>query len=227
MEENKLINNSTIIKTAISNYAFINRENLTDIILPDNIKSIGERAFAKCKNLRKITLPESLKYIGASVFSECENLKEIILPKNLKKLNYRTFGDYKRLKRIVIPEGKEELDWGVFAGCDNLEYVVFNNVESSFNYRDDESLLKIYKAFLRGSKAFTETYNKNNLDHPITKISIGTKRNTILKYLTDQNSHPEILVQKSLKFGEYSLNGSGYAGDRENKTKISFKKGVK
>ena len=44
MEKNKLINNSTIIKTAISNYAFINREDLTDFILPDNIKSIEERA---------------------------------------------------------------------------------------------------------------------------------------------------------------------------------------
>ena len=103
---------------------------------------------------------------------------------------------------------------------------MFNNVESSFNYRDDESLLKIYKAFLRGSKAFTETYNKNNLDHPITKISIGTNRNTILKYLTDQNSHPEILVQKSLKFGEYSLNGSGYAGNWEEKQRLVLKRGL-
>ena len=177
------------------------------------------------KNLRKITLPESLEYIGASAFSEYVNLKEIILPKNLKKLNYRTFGDCKRLKRIIIPEGVEELDWGIFAGCDNLEYEVFNNVESSFNYRNDESLLKIYKAFIRGSKAFTETYNKNNLDHPITKISIGTNRNTILKYLTDQNSHPEILIQKSLKFGEYSLNGSGYAGDWETKQRLVLKRG--
>ena len=34
----------TKIKTAISNYAYINREDLTDIILPDGIKSISMQA---------------------------------------------------------------------------------------------------------------------------------------------------------------------------------------
>ena len=124
MGENKPIIPNAKIQTAISNYAFINRDDITDIVIPNGIKSIGERAFAKCKNLKRITLPESLEFIGASAFSECENLEEIILPKNLKRLNYRTFGDCKRLKRIVIPEGVEELDWGIFAGCDNLEEVV-------------------------------------------------------------------------------------------------------
>ena len=124
MKKNKSIIHSTKIKNSISNYAFINREDLTNIVLQDGIKSIGERAFSKCKNLRSIILPESLEFIGASAFSECENIEEIILPKHLKKLNYRTFGDCKRLKRIIIPEGVEELDWGIFAGCDNLEEVI-------------------------------------------------------------------------------------------------------
>ena len=30
-----------------------NSEDLTDIVLPESIKSIGERAFAKCKNLKR------------------------------------------------------------------------------------------------------------------------------------------------------------------------------
>ncbi|HIS11873.1 MAG TPA: hypothetical protein IAB40_02050, partial [Candidatus Onthocola stercoravium] len=106
-------------------------------------------------------------------------------------------------------------------------YAVFNNVESSFNYRDDESLLKIYKAFLRGSKAFVKTYNKNNPEIPITNISIGANRNTILSYLTEQNNHPEIPVQESLKFGEYSLNGSGYAGDWGTKQRLVLKRGTR
>lgn len=124
MRETKSIIPSIKIENSIPNYAYINRENLTDIVLPESIKSIGERAFAKCKNLKRITLPEDLEYIGASAFSECESLEEVILPRNIKKLNYRTFGDCKRLKRIVIPEGIEELDWGVFAGCENLEEIV-------------------------------------------------------------------------------------------------------
>lgn len=124
MGETKPIIPSIKIENSIPNYAYIEREDLTDIVLPESIKSIGERAFAKCKKLKRITLPENLEYIGASAFSECESLEEVILPRNIKKLNYRTFGDCKRLKRIVIPEGIEELDWGVFAGCENLEEIV-------------------------------------------------------------------------------------------------------
>ncbi len=104
-------------------------------------------------------------------------------------------------------------------------YAVFNNVESSFNYRDNESKKKIYNAFLQGSKAFIKTYNKNNPEYPITNISIGANRNTILDYLTDENNHPEITVQESLKFGEYSLDGYGYNGDWDSKQRLVLKRG--
>lgn len=103
-------------------------------------------------------------------------------------------------------------------------YAVFNNVESSFNYRDNDSILKIYKAFLRGAKAFIKTYNENNPESPIMNISIGASRNTILDFLTDENNHPEVQVQKSLEFGKYSLNGSGYAGDWKKNQRLVLKK---
>ena len=59
----------------------------------------------------------------------------------------------------------------------------------------------------------------------ITKINvIGANRNTILDFLTDENDHPEIPIQESLKFGEYSLNGSGYAGDWGSKQRLVLKR---
>lgn len=155
MGDTKPIIPSMKIETSIPNYAYINREDLTDIVLPESIKSIGERAFAKCKNLKRITLPENLEYIGASAFSECESLEEIILPRNIKKLNYRTFGDCKRLKRIVIPEGVEELDWGIFAGCENLEEIIL-----------PESLKKIDKQLFLNCKRL----KKVTLPTTITKL---------------------------------------------------------
>lgn len=98
-------------------------------------------------------------------------------------------------------------------------YAVFNNVESSMNYRKEEDLKGIYTAFLRGSKDFIVTYNKNNPNKRIRNISIGASRNTILAYLTDE-LHPVIPIQKSLEFGTYSLNGSGYAGDWGSKQRL-------
>lgn len=155
MRETKPIIPSMKIETSIPNYAYINREDLTDVVLPESIKSIGERAFANCKNLKRITLPENLEYIGASAFSACESLEKVILPRNIKKLNYRTFGDCKRLKRIVIPEGVEELDWGIFAGCENLEEIVL-----------PESLKKIDKQLFLNCKKL----KKVTLPTTITKL---------------------------------------------------------
>ena len=56
MGENKPIITGTKIQTAISNYAFINREDITDIVIPNGIKSIGERAFEDCRNLTSIEI---------------------------------------------------------------------------------------------------------------------------------------------------------------------------
>ena len=118
---------SVPIYTKINNYEYINREDITEVIIPDGVTIIGERAFANCKNLKRLILPESLTEISPSAFSGCENLEEVVLPKNIKKLGYRAFGDCKRLKQITIPDGIEELEWGVFAGCENLEEAILPN----------------------------------------------------------------------------------------------------
>ncbi len=102
-------------------------------------------------------------------------------------------------------------------------YAVFNNVETSLNYRDKEELAKIYEAFLRGANDFVVTYNKNHKDNPLHNISIGANRNTILDYLTDAK-HPVIDVQQALEYGTYSLNGSGYCGDWSSKQRLVLKR---
>lgn len=104
-------------------------------------------------------------------------------------------------------------------------YAVFNNVETSLNHRTKEELEKIYNAFLRGANAFVNTYNKNNINRPIINVSIGANRNTILDYLTN-DKHPEVDVQRALKYGEYSLNDSGYHynGDWSLKQRLVLKR---
>ena len=103
-------------------------------------------------------------------------------------------------------------------------YAVFNNVESSLNHRAAEDIEKIYKAFLRGAKAFFDTYNRNNKDYPISNISIGSKRNTIINHLTNER-HPIVSIQKSLQYGSYALNQNyGYDGDWSTSQRLVLKK---
>ena len=102
-------------------------------------------------------------------------------------------------------------------------YAVFNNVETSLNYRDKIELGKIYEAFLRGANAFVVAYNENHKSTPLHNISIGAYRNTILDYLTDAK-HPVVDVQQALQYGSYSLSGSGYSGDWTSKQRLVLKR---
>ena len=102
-------------------------------------------------------------------------------------------------------------------------YAVFNTVETSLNYRKEEDLKEIYKAFMRGAKAFVKEYNKNNPACPITYMTIGGKRNTIIDQMKS-DKHPTVPIKKSLDYGKYSLNGSGYYGDWSSTQKLVLKK---
>lgn len=168
---------SVPIYTKINSYEYINREDITEVIIPDGVTLIGERAFNNCKNLKKLILSDSLIDISSSAFSGCENLEEIVLPKNIKKLGYRAFGDCKRLKRIIIPDGIEELEWGVFAGCENLEEIVlpnsikkidkqiFLNCKKLTNVILPESITTLPDEFFRGCEKLDITLPKT-----ITKL---------------------------------------------------------
>ncbi len=58
---------------AIGEHAF-ERSNLTAVILPDGITSIGWFAFYECEGLSGITIPASVTSIGYAVFDGCPSL---------------------------------------------------------------------------------------------------------------------------------------------------------
>jgi len=62
--------------TSIDDTAFI-MGNLTSIILPNTIDSIGLAAFIFCNNLTSITIPYSVTKIGERAFYGCTNLSSI------------------------------------------------------------------------------------------------------------------------------------------------------
>ena len=59
--------------TAIGEHAF-ERANLTAVILPEGIVSIGWFAFYECQELSGVTLPNSVSSIGYAVFDGCPTL---------------------------------------------------------------------------------------------------------------------------------------------------------
>lgn len=83
--------------TAIPEYTFTQKKNLLRVILPQNLKSIGQRAFSGCTRMcDNLILPPSVTAIEFGAFMGCENLKSVIVTgNNLTTLGEQLFGEGK------------------------------------------------------------------------------------------------------------------------------------
>ena len=73
--------------------AFSDCENLSKVILPNSVISIGESAFWGCTGLVSITIPNSVTSIANEAFAYCENLNHITLPSCLTDIGWGAFSD--------------------------------------------------------------------------------------------------------------------------------------
>jgi hypothetical protein len=126
---------------------YVNGELLTELIIPDDVKSIGRSAFFNCHNITRIVVPEGVTTIGRAAFWGCSKLETIELPSTLKSLGASVFYYCYKLKTITIPEGSTAIaEWmfnqckemttvsipstvtqiaaNAFSGCVKLEYIV-------------------------------------------------------------------------------------------------------
>ena len=60
--------------TLIGGSAFYDCNSLTDIVLPDSLRTINGNAFARCKSLRSVYMPDSIQFIPSSAFKYSENV---------------------------------------------------------------------------------------------------------------------------------------------------------
>ena len=77
--------------SSVGDYAFYNRDNLTNIVLPDGVTSIGLKAFDYCSSLTTITIPNSVTSIGHTVFYGCRSLTEITIPNSVTSIGNYVF----------------------------------------------------------------------------------------------------------------------------------------
>ena len=66
--------------TSIGAYAFYGCTSIADISMHENIQEIGTYAFAKCTSLVSVEIPESVTAIGLAAFKECSGLRSITVP---------------------------------------------------------------------------------------------------------------------------------------------------
>ena len=89
---------------SIEGQAFQMSQQLSSVILPDNLENIGSDVFNDC-NLSHFNFPANIKTIGSSIFSNCEytqSVKELTLPASLVNISNRAFENFENLEKVTI-----------------------------------------------------------------------------------------------------------------------------
>lgn len=81
-------------------------DEVTEIIIPSSVTSIGGDAFRGAKGLRRVVCPAdgTLARIGSYAFAYCENLEEVTLPKYLVDIGSHAFAYNDKLASVSVAE---------------------------------------------------------------------------------------------------------------------------
>lgn len=85
---------------------------------PKGVKHIGANAFFNCRNMREVVLPDDLESMGDEAFYYC-GIFRVIFPATLTHLPINCFA-YTALTDVVVPSTVTSMDGGVFSNCQSL-----------------------------------------------------------------------------------------------------------
>lgn len=239
--------------TNVADMAFINENQIEEIIFPDTVKTIGETAFSGCLNLRKIIFESSDVTIKEKAFYKCPVLRNVVHDSEFKQLYPMAFGGCYNLSdkdgfvivdRVmfdylayslspVVPEGVEIISAPGFSGCKPLESVQLPNSLIAIGDNVFDNCLLLSKIDIPAgvkyisSYAFDEIYYTEDWNNNQINIISGKDQDD-LEY-PDNISDSEYWVKFfSYNTGEYDLGTEDETIDSirssiEDKSKASLK----
>ena len=145
------LTNSSI--TNIQSKTFHGCSDLTNVVLPQGIKTINEEAFCIC-GIKNIQIPDGVTSLGNNVFSSCTNLTNVELPKSLTQIGCNAF-KYTKIKELDL-SNLTSLNDSICQSCEQLTKIVLNKELNSI-----------------GDNAFDWCVSLTNINLPNKLKSIG------------------------------------------------------
>ena len=105
---------------------YINDQEIKDLVIPNNVTSIGDYAFSGCSSLTSVTIPNSVTSIGHAAFWRCTSLTSPIYNAHCFAYMPTSYsGAY------TIPVGIEQIAGAAFFNCESLTSVTIGNSVTS------------------------------------------------------------------------------------------------
>ena len=110
--------------TTIYSSAFKN-SNITTVIIPDSITTIGNYAFQSCSSLTGVTIPDSVTTIGDNAFSWCSSLTSVTIGDSVTTIGNNAFSNCSKLTSVIIPDSVTTIGGSVFSYCNSALYTEY------------------------------------------------------------------------------------------------------
>lgn len=148
---------------------YVDNKLVTDVTIPDGVKSIGKYAFCGYSSLKSISFPSSIRSIGKSAFYDCPNLDEVYAT-NIEdwcKIKFEdTFSNPIFYARKIYIDGELATDITIPKGITKICDYAFVSCETITNVVIPNSVISI------GNSAFSGCSNLKNISIPNSVVNI-------------------------------------------------------
>ena len=96
---------------------YINGEETTDLIIPNNVTSIRKFAFRGFNYLKSVTIPEGVTYIDDYAFQWCSRLTSAAIPNTVTSIGIYAFDGCTQLSNVTIPNNLGSIGRSAFQNC--------------------------------------------------------------------------------------------------------------
>ena len=86
--------------TDIDDHAFYNTGEITSVVIPKSVETIGSSAFEDCTGLTSLILNEGLLSVGGSAFEGCTGLKSLTIPSTVNTIKMNAFKNCKAITDV-------------------------------------------------------------------------------------------------------------------------------
>ena len=177
--------------------AFADCTNITSIVIPEEVITIGRSAFRNCKKLEKVIIPDSISHIDLDAFYGCTGLLEFEVGKNNEYYMNDSQGaliDKRSMYLIRYPIASRKTTYCVPDGVKHINQEAFQGSKSLKNVELPDSVESI------GISAFKECTNLVKIDIPDTVNEVGSRAFESCINLTDVSIGDGVAYIKSYTF---------------------------
>jgi hypothetical protein len=175
---NLIIPNSV---TSIGGYAFYGCSGLTSITIPNSVTSIGESAFYECSGLTSVTIPNSVTSIGYCTFYGCSGLTSVTIPNSVTSIGDRAFSRCYGLTSVTIPNSVKSIGYRAFENCSGLTSVTIGSGvtrigDAAFNGADIPTVISLIENpfTITGKTSDLRTFTQNTFLNATLYVPKGT-----------------------------------------------------